>query len=169
MEQLPPGEQGEQGEAAHIQTFQFGPWLFNINRAQAILRAAPRETETAPVVALAHFYGLDAIDGGPGVSLFIPTHLDREYALQTDLDDPLIMATLSTEEGQPVRLLIDGLHRLYRAYTEGVAHLPAYRLDVDESLAIREDPFTTSPLHWLRYGEHWQTDDMPPEGHSDAE
>ena len=159
MEKLPPGGYGERSDEGRIQTFQFGPWVFNIDQAQAILREAPRETELAPVVALAHLYGLDAIDGGTGVSLFAPANLDREYALQTNLDDPLIMATVRTEEGQPVRLLIDGLHRLYRGYTEGVSHLPTYRLDVDESLAIREDPFTTSPLHWLRYGELWQTGD----------
>jgi hypothetical protein len=60
--------------------------------------------------------------------------------MTTDLTEPVIVAILhSQEHDEDYPLLIDGTHRLYRAYQEGVATLPAYVLDVAETLGIRED------------------------------
>jgi hypothetical protein len=39
----------------------------------------------------------------------------------------------------PAALLIDGVHRLYHAWREGVPRLPAYLLTVEETLRIRHD------------------------------
>jgi hypothetical protein len=63
--------------------------------------------------------------------------LDPEYALTTDLEKPVILATLQARGREPEPLLIDGCHRVYRANVEGRATLPAYVLTVAESLAIR--------------------------------
>ncbi|WP_167368112.1 hypothetical protein [Streptomyces agglomeratus] len=43
--------------------------------------------------------------------------------MRTDLDQPLIIATLEFDSG-PTRLLIDGVHRMYRATAEGRQTLP---------------------------------------------
>jgi hypothetical protein len=71
---------------------------------------------------------------GPG------PEFNRRYAMTTDLEKPVIVATLRSEEtGDESPLLIDGTHRLFRAYQDGVAALPAYVLSVEESLSIRRE------------------------------
>ena len=95
----------------------------------------------------AHFYGLDNTD--EAVSLFSVQDLDRDYAMTTDLDEPVFVATLRSSLSKQFPLLIDGTHRLYKKQTREVVEvLPAYVLDAEESLAIREDCFITSPVHW---------------------
>jgi hypothetical protein len=65
---------------------------------------------------------------------------DREYAMTTDLTEPVIVAIMRSQEtGEVAPLLIDGTHRLYRAHAEGLDVLPVYVLNAEESLAIRED------------------------------
>ena len=64
------------------------------------LRAAPRpggSTHTVPLI-------------GPGPDF------DPQYAMTTDLDEPLIIASVTTDgTGQPCPVLIDGCHGLYKA------------------------------------------------------
>jgi hypothetical protein len=127
----------EEEKPLRIQRFQFGPWLFNVNGGQAILAERPRDARPLSVELWVSFYGLDTPDDE--VSLFWAHHLDRDYAMTTDLDEPLLVATLRNNEGEELPLLIDGTHRLHRAHVEHRARLPAYVLTVDESLAIRED------------------------------
>ena len=128
-------------ESPRMQRFQFGPWMFNVNRAQAIIAESPRETTQLPVAPWAQFYGLDN-RGRVSVSLFSPrSEFDRDYAMTTDLSAPVLVATLRANDGDEFPLLIDGAHRLYRAYAEGVTTLPADVLSADESLAIREDAY----------------------------
>jgi hypothetical protein len=152
MEQLPSGG-GENRELAgekaeRVQHFQFGPWLFNVNGARAIIEDSPREPRNLPVVQWARFYGLDSVEGQT-VSLFTPLpSFDRDYAMTTDLSEPLLVAALRSEEGEEFPLLIDGTHRLYRAFVEGVNELPAYLLSIEESLAIREDGAIGRSVHW---------------------
>ncbi|MFE0774347.1 hypothetical protein [Streptomyces sp. NPDC058861] len=55
----------------------------------------------------------------------------------TDLDQPVIIALLEFDSG-PAHLLIDGVHRMYRAMTEGLPTLPAYVLTIAETATIRE-------------------------------
>jgi hypothetical protein len=58
--------------------------------------------------------------------------------MTTDLDDRVIIATLTTAVGEPAGpLLIDGCHRLYKAAVTGRAHLPSLRLTPAETLAVR--------------------------------
>ena len=59
--------------------------------------------------------------------------------MNTDLTEPLIIATLRTSDDRNSSLLIDGTHRLYRAYHEGLAELTAYVLDEAETQALRID------------------------------
>jgi hypothetical protein len=141
MEQTPQesGRREERRPIEHVQRFQFGPWLFNVERAKDIIADNPRDVHSLPVQPWARFYGLD-LPGGRSFSLFRPaSEFDAEYAVTTDLTEPVIVATLRSREGGRFPLLIDGTHRLYRAQVQGVAELPAHVLTIDESLEIRED------------------------------
>lgn len=142
---------GGEGDRSRVQRFQFGPWLFNVDQAQALIAETPREAKPLPVTPWAQFYGLDRPDG-PSFSLFTPhAGFDRDYAMATDLSEPVLVATLRNNESEEFPLLIDGTHRLYRAQAEGVAELPAYVLTAEESLTIREDAFLGSTVHWPSY------------------
>jgi hypothetical protein len=137
-----------EGDRSRVQRFQFGPWLFNVDRAQALIAESPRDTKLVPVAQWARFYGLDSPEG-PGFSLFTPRPgFDRDYAMTADLSDPVLVATLRNNEGEEFPLLIDGTHRLFRANAEGLAELPAYVLTAEESLTVREDAFLGSTIHW---------------------
>ena len=118
------------------QWFQFAAWRFDIQAAERLLRKKPRETIDISVPGWARAYGLMPRDPNTFPIISGPD-LDPEYALTTDLEKPVILATLQAKEREPEPLLIDGCHRVYRANAEGRATLPAYVLTVAESLAIR--------------------------------
>lgn len=166
MEQRPIDNGDEQDKHRRAQRFQFGPWLFDVDGAQAIIAESPREPRALPVEPWARFYGLDFPD--EAISIFWAQHLDRDYAMTTDLDEPLLVATLRSKEGQEYPLLIDGTHRLYRAFAEHRAELPAYVLSADESLVIREDGFIGGSVHWLGHDERRRPGDAAGPGHDDT-
>lgn len=127
-------------EGQPAQWFRFGGWIFDIDRAQALLAERSREPQPLPVMPWIRQFGLDLIGEPNRVPILGPgPDFNREYAMATDLTEPLIVATLHFPGSGDSSLLIDGTHRLYRAYRESVSELPAYVLDVAESLAIRLD------------------------------
>jgi hypothetical protein len=143
-EQQPDGnaKQPEHTDRQDEQRFYFGPWVFNINRAQVLIAERVRPTLYIPVAAWARVYGFDhPEDERRSISLIAPgPGFDHEYAMTTELSEPVILATIHSDEtGMVAPLLIDGTHRLYRAYVEGVPELPAHLLNTEETLAIRED------------------------------
>lgn len=146
MEQQPPqggeqkGEDSSSGESRHHGFFQFGPWVFNVDRALALIAEKPRPTHhVLPVEAWARFYGLAELDDENTIPMISPgPGFDRDYAMTTDLGMPVVVATLRGQDGHESPLLIDGCHRLYHAYVEGVPQLPVHLLSVAESLSIRE-------------------------------
>lgn len=151
MERYPAGDENKKGngdgDRPRVQRFQFGPWLFDVGKAQTLIAEIPRATKRLPVWPWARFYGLDGTDGS-SFSFFSPhAGFDRDYAMTTDLSDPILIATLRNREGEEFPLLIDGTHRLYHANAEGLGELPAYVLTVEESLTIREDAFLGSTVH----------------------
>lgn len=148
MELRPSDREGGQERSPRRQRFVFGPWVFNVDRGLAIVAEHAREAKALPVEPWTHFYGLDATGEEEGIPLFAPMNLDRDYAMTTDLDEPVLVATLRSSLNKQFPLLIHGTHRLYRAYVEHVAELPAYVLTVEESLAIREDGFIGSSVYW---------------------
>lgn len=129
--------------APATQLFLYGKWLFNIDKAQTLLTEHPREAEPTPVADWSAHYHLHRLtpdyDGAHWCPVFGPDQsaFNAEHALQTDLDKPVIIATLEFD-GRPAVLLIDGVHRMYRAMTEGRATLPAYTLTAAETATIRE-------------------------------
>ena len=124
------------------QRFIFGPWIFDVTAATGLLRAAPRPAQPIPVRQWARAYGLDPAPAAPHtVSLIGPgPGFDPVYAMTTDLDEPVIIATLTGPDGTPAGpLLIDGCHRLYKAARLGRGELPSLVLTAGETLAIRHD------------------------------
>jgi hypothetical protein len=80
------------------QWFTLRPWLFDVTLAAWLLRAAPRPARPLPVEPWARAYGLlPAPGGGPHtVSLIgLGPHFDPEYAMGTDLDEPVIIASVT--------------------------------------------------------------------------
>ena len=64
-----------------------------------------------------------------------PFHGDPEYAMETDLTRPLILAEL--QEGK--YKLLDGNHRLYKARALHVDRLPVYLLTREEHIRYIEN------------------------------
>jgi hypothetical protein len=129
--------------AGREQWFHFGPWVFNIDQAQMLLADAPRQTCALDANAWATAYGLTSLDDPRRASVNLigptPDGLDRLYAMSTDLTEPVLLGRIRINASPPAALLIDGVHRLYRAWREGVPQLPAYVLTTAETLQIRHD------------------------------
>ena len=91
-------------------------WLYDVD-------AAP--PQPFPVQPWARAYGLIRDPGSDphAVSLIGPgPGFDPEYAMTTDLDDPVIIATITTAHGKPAGPLpTGGCHRLYKAAVTGAA------------------------------------------------
>lgn len=127
----------------------FKPWLFDVTAATELLRAAPRPPQPMPVLPWARAYGLtpDPGSGPRSVSLIGPgPGFDPEYAMTTDLDDPVIIARITVPGEPSAPLLIDGTHRLYKAVRLGREHLPSLVLTAEETLSIRR-PAILMPGH----------------------
>jgi hypothetical protein len=131
------------------QWFVLRPWLFDVTAATWLLRAAPRPARPLAVEPWARAYGLLPAPGGSPhtVSLIGPgPDFDPDYAMGTDLDEPLIVASVTADgTGQPYPLLIDGCHRLYKAARLGREYLPSLVLTAAETLAIRQDAVLGPP------------------------
>jgi hypothetical protein len=124
------------------QRFRFGPWVYDIDAATGLLRAAPRSPQPLPVMDWARAYGLvpDPGSGPRSVSLIGPgPGFDPGYAMTTSLDDPVIIASVTVAGEPPAPLLIDGTHRLYKAAVTGCTELPSFVLTTAETLSIRHD------------------------------
>jgi hypothetical protein len=117
--------------------------VFSIDAAQTLIAATPRDTRQLDVPTWATAYGLTHLDDPHRrtVTLVGPARdaLDRAYAMSTDLTKPVIVARVDIGGQPPTRLLIDGAHRLYRAWRESVPRLPAYLLTVEETRQIQDD------------------------------
>ena len=117
--------------------------MFDVTLAGVLLRAAPRPPRMIAVAAWARAYGL-AREPGSGrhaISLIGPgPDFSPQYAMTTNPDEPVILATLADASGEPAGpLLIDGCHRLYKAAVTGQAEIPAVVLTAAETLLIRSD------------------------------
>ena len=91
------------------QWFVFRPWVYDVDAATRLLcRAAP--ALPLPVLPWARAYGLIRDPGSEpqAVSLIGPgPGFDPGYAMTTDLDDPVIIATITTAARQAGRAAAD--------------------------------------------------------------
>ncbi|MER5549903.1 hypothetical protein ABT072_47830 [Streptomyces sp. NPDC002589] len=129
--------------AASRQMFRYGGWVFDVDRARRLLEEHPRAVEPTPVADWSDAYHLSLLrpdyDGPPWCPVFGPdqSHFNVDHAMRTDLSKPVTIATMDFD-GAPALLLIDGVHRMYRAMTEGRPTLPAHVLTIAETATIRE-------------------------------
>ncbi|MCP2325192.1 hypothetical protein HDA40_003699 [Hamadaea flava] len=125
------------------QWFHYHVWVFAVHTAMDLIDAWPRPTRPLDVPTWAQAFGLTRIDNPSPHTISLqgpdPEHFDRAYAMSTDLTKPVIVTHLLIDGAEPSPLLIDGTHRLYRAWREGVPQLPAYLLTVAESRLVQED------------------------------
>lgn len=126
-----------------LQTFRYGAWVFDIDRARTILDEQHRDTVPASVDVWGSAYHLSLLrpdyQGEPWCPVFGPdlSHFNVEHAMQADLGVPVILATMLFE-GTPAVLLVDGVHRMYRAMAENRSTLPAHILSAEETRLIRD-------------------------------
>jgi len=117
----------------HEQQFALiGDLLLDVEGAFRLLRAKPRRVVRIDVETWARLYGMD---GNPHSPIKVGPLFDPEHAKTADLRRPLILVTLVVN-GQDVRLICDGSHRLTRAFAEGRDSLPAWVLTAAETDAI---------------------------------
>ena len=124
------------------QWFVLRPWVFDVTLASVLLRATPRPPVPIPVAAWARAYGLirEPGSGRHAISLIGPgPDFSPGYAMTTNPDEPVLLATLAHASGETSPLLIDGCHRLYKAAVTGRAEIPAFVLTAAETLLIRSD------------------------------
>lgn len=125
------------------QYFVFGPFLYDIDKALKIIASTPgRATHPITVSEFARTLGLEkTLDEyrAQGQIPMLRGDVDEEYArTQADLTIPVIIGDLrQRDEGTPAYMLIDGTHRLRRAFLEGREHLDAYVLTLAETKKIR--------------------------------
>ena len=110
-----------------------GDTVLDVQQAHWLLRESPRRSVRIDVTVWALLYGLD---GNPASPIGVGPLFDPVHAMTTDLTRPLILATIPTGGDAETQLIIDGSHRLYRAYLEGRDSLPAHILTAAESDAI---------------------------------
>jgi hypothetical protein len=115
-----------------------------------LLVRVPRPAQPLPVMPWARASGLIPSRGSSphAVPLIGPgPGFNPDYALTTDLDDPVIIASITAAgSGPPAPLLIDGCHRLYKAARLGREHLSCLVLTAAETLSIRR-PAILMPGH----------------------
>lgn len=125
------------------QTFRYGNWVFNTDRALAIVQQPHHDTAPTHVADWAGAYRLNQFgpdyQGTSWCPVFGPdlSHFTVEHAMQTDLDIPVIIATMEFN-GTKAVMLIDGVHRMYRAMVENRPTLPSYLLSVEETTQVRD-------------------------------
>jgi hypothetical protein len=93
------------------QWFVLRPWAFDVTLAGVLLRGTPRPPVPIPVADWARAYGLirEPGSGRHAISLIGPGQdFSPEYAMTTDLGEPVILATLDGVGGELTPLLIDG-------------------------------------------------------------
>ena len=70
-------------------------------------------------------------------------HIDREYALTTDVTKPVMVVELvfrktpPDHDGSPIYQIIDGWHRIYHGRTLGLDVLPGLLLTAETERAVR--------------------------------
>lgn len=121
------------------QTFTFLTRRWCITRAWELIEADPNAAQLvkcADITRLEEFLYLTKAT--PGHVKLLEIQVDPGHAATTDLSMPvLVVRTLSNAGEDLGAMVIDGWHRIYRARTEGITHLPAYVLSTATELAVR--------------------------------
>ena len=125
---LPDSQQYE------IHRFFVARW--DIVKARFLTQQPGRRLDTLEVRSAARAYGFDTPQTIDSWAYVDPI---RAMSDAIDPDIPVILALIAREEegARPIPLLIDGLHRLYKAYREERIHIPCYALTPQEEQLCR--------------------------------
>ncbi|MFE0156519.1 ParB N-terminal domain-containing protein [Nonomuraea sp. NPDC059007] len=105
-------------DRSRVEFFQMMAWRWDITKAKKLTQGrAPK----------------GRIEPREWAGMLQLVSINHEHATQTDLSEPLIVATVPNGG----MLIIDGWHRLYKALTTGVTELSAIVLTAEEELACR--------------------------------
>lgn len=108
---------------------------WDIVKARFITQQPGRRLDTLNVITAARAY---AFDKPQTVDSWAYVDPKRAMSQEIDLDIPVILAIIQGKpEDRPRPLLIDGLHRLYKAYREERLSIPCYALTPDEEKLCR--------------------------------
>ena len=129
------------------ETFRFITLQWDVVKASYLIERYPRAVGQLQVIPAARAYGLDeriytetrpdgtVIQHGNGIVSINPVYAMSE---QIDQQRPVLLALVELpERARPTPLLIDGLHRLYRAAQEQLEHIPCYALTPAEEQLCR--------------------------------
>lgn len=136
---LPPHHQYERFHFCHLE--------WNIVLARYLLATYPREEQVLRVEGAAKAYGLDTPIHEPevlpdGRIRFHPSivKIDPAFAMGERIDPnrPVILVQIALPEmEEPFTVLIDGMHRLYRASMEKRETIPCFMLSCEEEALCR--------------------------------
>jgi len=122
-------------ESQRHETFRFLMVQWDIVKARFLIQQSNKRLDTLRVRDAARAYGLDTSQ-----SIDSWAHVDETRAMSDEIDTiiPVILALIQGDEGtRPKPILIDGLHRLYKAYREGKETIPCYALTSEEEKQCR--------------------------------
>ncbi len=122
-------------EGKRYEIFRFFVARWDIVRARYLIQRSGRAPDVLQVASAAKAYGLTTPQTRES-----PVSIDEQRAMSEhiDTDVPVILALLQGDEGtQPKPILIDGLHRLYKAYREEKITIPCFVLSSEEEHACR--------------------------------
>ncbi len=80
------------------------------------------------------------------VRIHVSDQLDEDTIEKADITKPIILAEISPERFN----VIDGNHRLEKAYRTGRTHIPAYRVGPDKHVA-----FLKTEMTYRTYVKYW--------------
>ena len=123
-------------ESHQFEMHRFFVARWDIVKARFIIQRTGKSIDRLPVLSAAKAYGFDKPYTSEGWARIDP---QRAMSEEVDTNVPVILALIAREqEGQPpIPLLIDGLHRLYKAYREQKTSIPCYALTPYEEQLCR--------------------------------
>src|SRR5260370_41777926 len=120
------------------ESFRYFMVRWDIVKARYLIQKRNTAPDVLLVAITAHTYGLDTPrDSDKAVyAVYIDEARAMSEAIATTI--PVILALIQGDEGEePKPLLIDGLHRLYKAFQEGKETIPCYALTPQEERLCR--------------------------------
>ncbi len=115
------------------ETFNFLGLAFDVTRAKELVRDRPGPSTTINPHDWRQFLSRHTEDGKlyPGITV------NDEHARIVDLSEPVIVAIVAFPSGTVSPFIIDGWHRVARAWREGVDELPAHVLNESETKQVQ--------------------------------
>jgi hypothetical protein len=124
--------------------YHFLSYQWDIVRAFYLIEQRPRDPQPIHVAPCARNYGFSFFEGGAKeeetveATGFFYVNIKTVMSDEIDLERPLLIALVKLKKDeQPAAMLIDGLHRLFKAARQGRKELPALILTPEEELLCR--------------------------------